>query len=283
MAIEGKEVAALRQREAELRLDNRRLEVANKRMSQSLAAAAQIQRSLLPESLPEVPGVDFAWTFEPCHELAGDSLSVFNIDDRRLGLYVLDVSGHGVPAALLSVTLARVLAFSRRTLDTPGSFADPRLVASPRAVAERLNQLFPMSEQDRQYFTLFYGVLEYETGSLSYVTAGHPAPVLQRPGEGCRHLPVGGFPIGMSMEPNYVERRFDLRTGDRLFIYTDGLIEASDAEGFEFGPDRLAEEIGITRDLSLAAGVEAVAARAALWSDGNLGDDLSILALELTA
>ena len=166
-------------------------------------------------------------------------------------------------------------------METPGSFADRQLVASPRAVAERLNALFPMSERDRQYFTLLYGVLDHRLGELRYVTAGHPAPIIQRHGEPCRHLPVGGFPIGMTDEPNYEERRIDLEGGDRVFIYTDGLIEAADPEEVEFGPDRLALEICSTRDLPLPAGVEAVASTAALWSDGSLGDDLSILAFEI--
>ncbi len=86
----------------------------------------------------------------------------------------------------------------------------------------------------------------------------------------------------MAREPNYEERRYDLATGDRLFVYTDGLIEAADSRGREFGPDRLAREIAATRGLPLAACVESVASTAALWSNGALHDDLSILALEIT-
>ena len=257
---------------------------ANLRMSESLEAAAAIQRSLLPEALPQVPGIDFAWTFDPCHELAGDSLDVFPIDDDHLALYMLDVVGHGVPAALLSVTLAQVLSFSRRraSLAGSGSFADRRLVASPKAAVERLNQLFPMNQESRQYFTLLYGVLHLPTRRLRYVTAGHPAPVLLPADGPARHLGAGGFPVGLAKQPDYKERTADLAPGDRLFVYTDGLLEAADEEDREFGAARLGEEVQRGRDLPLAAGVQALEAAAKTWAGGSLHDDLSILALEIT-
>ncbi len=254
---------------------------ANRRMSRSLQAAAAIQRSLLPDTMPDVPGLEFAWTFEPCDELAGDSLNVFRVDDEHLVLYMLDVVGHGVPAALLSVTLAQVLSFSRRqaSLSGQGSFADRRLVCSPKATVERLNQLFPMNLESRQYFTLLYGVLHLPTLQLRYVTAGHPAPVLLPADGPCRNLTVGGFPVGVAKDPDYVERTAQLDPGDRLFIYTDGLLEAADEDGREFGAARLHEEIQRGRDLPLRDGVEALETAAKSWAGGKLPDDLSILGL----
>ena len=80
--------------------------------------------------------------------------------------------------------------------------------------------------ESRQYLTLFYGVLHLSTRRLTYVTAGHPAPVLLSDRATCRNLAVGGFPIGMVMQPEYKERTIDLNPGDRLFVYTDGLLEA---------------------------------------------------------
>ena len=200
-------------------------------------------------------------------------------------MYVLDVVGHGVPAALLSVTLARILSFSRRRSSLPGkgSFVDRQLVASPKAAAERLNQLFPMSEESRQYFTLFYGVLHLPSRRLRYITAGHPAPVLlPADAAGCRNLTVGGFPIGMATQPEYEERTVDLQPGDRLYIYTDGLLEAADWDGREFGAQRLGDEIRQGCGLSLEESVEALEATAKDWAGGELDDDLSILGLEIS-
>jgi PAS domain S-box-containing protein len=256
---------------------------ANLRMSQSLEAAAAIQRSLLPERMPEVAGVEFAWAFDPCYELAGDSLDVFRIDDEHIAMYVLDVVGHGVPAALLSVTLAQILSFSRRRsrLVGKGSFADRHLLASPKAAVERLNQLFPMNEESRQYFTLFYGVLHLPTRRLSYVTAGHPAPMLLSGHGQCRNMTVGGFPVGMVKEPKYEERVVDLKRGDRLYVYSDGVLEAANEDDCEFGAEQMRQEIQRGRDLSLKESVEALEATAKSWAGGRLHDDLSILALEI--
>ena len=259
------------------------LERAHRRMTENLQAAAVIQRSLLPTGMPEVPGVDFAWAFDPCYELAGDSLDVFRVDEEHLALYVLDVVGHGVPAALLSVTLAQILSFSRRQapLSGSGSFTDGRLLVSPKAAVERLNLLFPMREDSRQYFTLFYAVLHLPSGRMRYVSAGHPAPVLSSANGGCRNLTVGGFPVGLARQPEYREREVTLAPGDRLYIYTDGLIEAEDGAGREFGAGRLADEIGRVRPLALRESVAAVERAAKGFAGGRLHDDLSILALEI--
>ena len=119
-----------------------------------------------------------------------------------------------------------------------------------------------MSEERRQYFTLFYGVLHLPSRQLRYVAAGHPAPVLLSAGGTCRNLTVGGFPIGLAKQPEYEERTVDLSPGDRLYLYTDGLLEATDESGREFGAEQLAEAILGGRGLSLKASVEALEASA---------------------
>jgi serine phosphatase RsbU (regulator of sigma subunit) len=162
-----------------------------------------------------------------------------------------------------------------------GSFADRHVIASPKAATERLNQLFPMNQESRQYFTLIYGVLHLPTRRLTYVTAGHPAPVLLSERATCRNLTVGGFPVGLVQQPEYEERTIDLSPGDRLYVYTDGLIEATREDGREFGVEQLGEQIERGRELSLKQSVEALEATAKGWAGGRLHDDLSILALEI--
>ena len=103
------EVAERKRAEEALQESMDHVQQANARMRKDLDAAARVQQALLPETLPDVPGVSLAWNFRPCSELGGDSLNVFPLDEHHLGLYVLDVSGHGVSASLLSVTLSRVL------------------------------------------------------------------------------------------------------------------------------------------------------------------------------
>lgn len=158
-------------REAFVKIDrqNQELSHANQRMKRDLDAAARVQQTLLPESFPEVQGLSFAWSYRPCDELAGDALNIVRINDDVIALYVLDVSGHGVPAALLSVTATRSL--------NPGAGGLASLVAGPGAnpaavgpaqVASRLNSLYPMASNGDHYFTMVYGLLDVHTRRLRF-------------------------------------------------------------------------------------------------------------------
>src|SRR5207248_11458922 len=147
---------------------NARLAGANGRMSRDLRAAAKIQEAFLPRRAPRVPGADFAWAYRPCDELAGDGLNVIPLGGGEVGLYVLDVSGHGVAAALLSVTLSRLLS----PPSDPSSVLvkggdDPDgvgpLPVPPAEVAEELGRRFPFDLANGQYFTMVYGLLDVIT------------------------------------------------------------------------------------------------------------------------
>src|SRR4051794_35187176 len=136
----------LRRLQIELEDTNARLAKANSRMSRDLKAAARIQETFLPREVPRVPGADFAWIYRPCDELAGDGLNVIPFGDGRAGLYILDVSGHGVASALLSVTLSRLLSPPSEPssiLVRDGDVADRLDPTPPAEVADRLNRLFP--------------------------------------------------------------------------------------------------------------------------------------------
>ena len=255
-------------------------------MSRDLAAAARIQRTFLPRATPDVPGVQLAWGYQPCDELAGDGLNIIPLGDGSVGLYVLDVSGHGVSASLLSVTLGRLLSppsepasiLVRRpdTLDGPD-------VTPPAEVADRLNRLFPYDTATEQFATLMYGVLDISAGDFRYVSAGHPGPL---------HLPAAGppvilespgSPIGLG-EDAYGERSVHLARGDRLYLYSDGLPDAMNPVGERFGDARLLEAIGRARGLPLGEGIAALLGEIAGWyGGGGPQDDISILAVEFAA
>jgi PAS domain S-box-containing protein len=166
--------------EQALQAANLKLEAAGERTRRDLAAAAAVQRALLPQVLPRVNGVNMAWAFRPCEELAGDTLNVFPLDDHRVALYILDVSGHGVASSLLSVTLSHLLSAipEQSALYQPvGYDAGAFRVASPAQVAARLNKQFPFEPRTAQYFTVFYGILDTRTHEIRYVSAGHVDPV----------------------------------------------------------------------------------------------------------
>ena len=163
------------------------LALSHDRMSRDLKAAARIQESFLPRELPTVPGATFAWLYRPCDELAGDGLNVIPLGGGKIAIYIFDVSGHGVSAALLSMALSRVLSSPSdlsSILTRDGDVPDRPAITLPAEVADRLNQLFPFNTTTEQFATMIYGVLDARTGEFRYVSAGHPGPVLVPAGAG---------------------------------------------------------------------------------------------------
>jgi PAS domain S-box-containing protein len=248
-------------------------------LEQDLRLAARVQQALLPPPEVEVGGLRIAHAFHPCDDLAGDGVGIVPLPDNRLGLYVLDVSGHGVGAALLSFTLTHLLSPTvEGALLTEHAGTAPSMV-SPSRVAERLNRQFPM-DRTRQYFTLVYGVIDQTTGRFQYVMAGHPAPVLLRRGAPPVAVAGVGLPIGMIDEATFDDQTLTLEPGDRLYFYTDGATEALDAAGEEFGHARLLDEIARWRDQPLRAGLDMMSATVRAWCGDSLKDDVSLLAVE---
>jgi sigma-B regulation protein RsbU (phosphoserine phosphatase) len=275
----------LRRLQVALEESNARLAKANTRMSRALAAAARIQETFLPRGVPRVPGADFAWVYRPCDELAGDGLNVIPLGGGLVALYVLDVSGHGVASALLSVTLSRLLSPPSEPssiLMGDGAVRGPSGIATPAEVAARLNRLFPFDVATEQFATMVYGLLDATTGEFRYVSAGHPGPV---------HLPSGGDPIILEGQGSpigladdaYEERSVRLRAGDRLYLYSDGVPEAMDAAGKLFGDARLLEAIGRGRSERLPESMAMLLGEITRWHGAeNSRDDISILAAEIS-
>jgi phosphoserine phosphatase RsbU/P len=247
-------------------------------IEQDLRLAAKVQQALLPPREVETGRLRLAHAFHPCDDLAGDAVGIVPLTGDLLGLYLLDVSGHGVGAALLSFTLNHLLsAGAGGALVAAGSAGTA--VVSPAGVAERLNRQFPM-DRTRQYFTLVYGVIDAASGSFRYVTAGHPSPVLLPRGGLPAPVAGAGLPIGMFEETSFEEASLTLEPGDRLYFYTDGVIEALDASEDEFGHPRLLAEIAGWRGQPLRDGLDGIAAAVRAWCDGRIRDDVSLLAVE---
>ena len=261
------------------------LELANDRMQRDLQAAVRIQQALLPSNPPDVPGANIAWRLNPCSELAGDFLNFYPLDKNLLGLYLLDVSGHGVAAALLSVTVSRMLSETSRqsVLFDTGAGANERNLLSPAGVAAKLNELFAFDPRTAQFFTLLYGLFDTDTRTFRYVSAGHLPPVrVPRQGEPTR-LDSEGLPIGLISERTWVDRSVQLDGGDRVYLYTDGLVEAANPDDVEFGLDRLTELLASLRSQPLETGLDKVLQVVDDWTGPTpLEDDASILAVEVT-
>jgi sigma-B regulation protein RsbU (phosphoserine phosphatase) len=183
------------------------------RLQEELAAAANYVLSLIPPPLTEPVLID--WRFLPSEELGGDCLGYHFLGENKLAVYVLDICGHGVGAALLSVVLLNLL----RSRSLPGvDFADPA------AVLTALNREFPVSRHG-MFLTIWYGVLDLDARELTFSTAGHPPAVLVR-GEGeTALLLTNGIATGCTARATYENIRRPLHSGDNLFIYSDGAYE----------------------------------------------------------
>ena len=268
-----------------LQAANQELKAAGERTQRDLEASAAVQRALLPRALPQIHGINLAWAFRPCKELAGDTLNVFLLDDRQLALYILDVSGHGVASSLLSVTLSHILSPipEQSVLYQPvGDGRGAYRVAPPGDVVAKLNKQFPFGPPAFQYFTIFYGVLEIETRTLRFASAGHANSVYLPALESPRILEAGGPPVGFFPSSRYEEQVLRLAPGDRLYLSTDGLTEAENGAEQEFGVGRMVDAMARDRDRPLAEGLESVIACAERWcAPAVYMDDVSVLALEI--
>jgi phosphoserine phosphatase RsbU/P len=263
---------------------NTLLEEANQATRRDLEAAAAVQNALLPAKLPQFPGFQFAYRFHPCIDVGGDSLNVLALDDRHAALYILDVSGHGVAAALLSVTLTHMLSLAADRSFLYQTDVNGDLVITPPAdVVSRLNEHFVANAVLSRYFTMIYGILDRQSCEFRYVAAGHPGPIHVTGNAPPLMLETGGIPVGLISGATYEESVVTLAPGDRLYLCTDGISEAENEREEHFGLGRLMETLSETRTLSLNASLAAIVEKAEAWSS-QLGaaDDASILALERT-
>lgn len=197
-------------------------------LEQELQIAAQVQLSILPRQQPQDARVQLHCRITPAREVGGDFYDYFFIDDAHLGLVIADVSGKGVPAALF-MTITRTLLK-----------ATAQFVADPTHCLGQLNDLLSAENDQMMFVTMFYGVLHLDSGQLRYVNAGHNPPYLLRADGGVAMLPgTGGMAVAVSEGFPYRAGHVDLSAGDRLFLYTDGVTEAFDVDGQEYGVQRL--------------------------------------------
>ncbi|MBL8259076.1 MAG: SpoIIE family protein phosphatase [Candidatus Competibacteraceae bacterium] len=274
--------------EEELDERNRRLNQINHTLSEAystirndLESAAGLQKSLLPPPL-RLPGVTVEWLFHPCSFVAGDIFDYFTVDAHQLSFYQLDVVGHGVPAALLSFTLSRLLSQGAEERRLRRQEVGPSETAIPQVLVGELNRRFQSGIEPLQYFTMIYGNLDLRSGRVRLAQAGHPKPILLRRASGRAELVGGGgFPVGMFPDVEYDTTDFELAAGDRLFLYSDGITECPNPAGEPFAESRLRQLLEETRDLVAAAVAARVGEALLEWKgDANLEDDITLLVLE---
>lgn len=273
----------------DLRRANRGLREQQALIDADLRAAAGIQRSLVPAVPPPLAAVDVAWRFIPCQRVGGDLFNLVALGPHHLAAYVIDVSGHGVPSAMVTVSLSQFLSLHAGRLYAHGT-TEP---AAPADVLRRLDREYPIERFDK-FCTVAYTLLDLRDGRLRYSVAGHPHPLVQRGDGRLEALEAGGPIIGLGGAVPFEEAETHLAPGDRLILYTDGVVEHRGPDSDQFGDERFRDELTRTRDLSPDAACEHILAamRAFAGADGPpaadecdaLGaphdDDITLLTLE---
>lgn len=276
----------LTQNNLKLEATNNSLRCAHKLIEDDLKAAAWMQQNLLPPHALQAHGIRCEWLLEPSSYVAGDTFNLFPMNEEQVCVYLLDVSGHGVPAAMLSVTLSSLLTADASHGNPLGRY-EPALGRfdpfSPGDAVRELNRRF--QSKDDRYFTMIYGLFDARTSVLSLAQAGHPSPILvSKTGGPPQVLGGGGMPIGVF--PEIIVDCFDVPVvqGDRLLLYSDGVTECMNGSSEQFGERRLLaylEDRNAQPMTELLAGLmESIKA----WQGPQeSGDDLSLLVLEITS
>lgn len=220
-------VTELHRKNAELESLYARLETMAGRMAEELRLASHVQRSLLPPPFSH-PRLELAAEFIPVREIGGDYYDVVPLGPGRLALAIGDVMGKGVPAALLAANLKACL----RAHLQAGDLAPEELIA-------RVNRLFWEVTPKGLFASLFFGLFDFEGGTLEYVNAGHDHPFRVRPDGTPECLPLGGTVLGLMEDSRYERGQLDILAGDLYVFYSDGLTDRADREGQMYGVDRL--------------------------------------------
>ncbi len=277
----------LEERNKKLRESNERLGEAYSVIKKDLEAAAEIQSSLLPQSASIIYGIQFAWIFLPCTFVAGDIFNYFKLDEHHTGFYLLDVSGHGITAAMLSVTLSKILspANDRECLlkQINSEHVPPYYsLTSPASTIRALNSRFQGYGETVQYFTIVYGIIDNRDGRTLITQAGHPSPIFVRHGNKASFIGSGGYPVGLLPNVEYEEEEVYLQKGDRLIIYSDGITECNNNERKQFSIERLLKLLEEGQDHALRDLMVTIEQRMRLWKGNDeFEDDITLLAMEV--
>jgi phosphoserine phosphatase RsbU/P len=239
-----------------------RLEIQN----EELQRAREIQESLLPKEIPQLPGFEVASAWQPARAVGGDYFDVLKLGENQLAICVADVSGKGVPAALLMANVQASLRASIRDLD------------SPARVCTIINGMLCESIAADKFVTFFCGVLDAASRTFRYCNAGHPYPILVSSGA-VRTLDQGGAVLGVLPAWTYQDLRVDLSSGDRLLLFTDGITEAEGPHGEEFGMEKVAAFAKAHAENSAARMNQQLLAQVTEFCGGQFQDDATLLVL----
>lgn len=246
---------SVEQRAAQLEMQDREME-----------RARDIQQSLLPKSIPQLPGFEIAAAWLPARAVGGDYYDVLAIGKNRIAVCIADVVGKGVSAALLMASVqATVRAFTGELL-------------SPAGLCSKVNSVLCGNIGSDKFVSFFCAVLDAEVRTFQYCNAGHPYPILASSAS-IRHLDQGDAVLGVFPEWKYKDSTIELKPGDRLFLFTDGITEAARDDGQEFGQDKIAAFARAHGPSSASALTKMLLAQVTDFCHDRFEDDATLLVL----
>lgn len=240
-----------------------------------LEMARQIQLSILPSTTPKITGMDIVARYIPMTSVAGDFYDFIVVDERHVGILIADVSGHGLPAALIASMLQVALT------------AQARHVSEPGKVLAGLNQAL-CGKFQHNFVTAAYVYVDLEKNIMNYAGAGHPPLLLWRKSTGSTsQLLENGLVMGQFEEATYDSLQVPIEAGDRFVLYTDGILETCNPAQEEFGTDRFMQFMETNNKLTAGPFADALLLELARWLEQPPGeghkDDISLLAVDFTA
>jgi sigma-B regulation protein RsbU (phosphoserine phosphatase) len=245
--------------------------IEKKRLEGQLEVARQVQLALLPASDPELAGFDISAYNFPTEEVSGDYYDWVRIYDDQIGIVIADVAGKGVPAALL-------MAFLRASLR-----AATHIGYATHISMSKVNYLLWESIERNQFVTAFYGILDAKNRTLSYSNAGHNPPILISANGTSRMIKRGELPLGMFRDTRFHEYYLSFEPGDVLVLYTDGVTEAQNPAGEEFGRERLLEAAKAAYELPAREMIASIEMAVLAWTAGHgANDDVTFFIIKAT-
>ncbi|MDT4954548.1 MAG: phosphoserine phosphatase RsbU/P [Acidobacteriota bacterium] len=260
---------------AAIRVENARLieeQLDRERLEQELQLASEIQQRFQPTQAPNVPGYELQGISFPCYEIGGDYYDFIERADGRMIVTLGDVSGKGTAAALLMSSLHAAV------------HAQASSHSSLSETISAVNQYLAENIPSNRFVTLFYAELDPQTGGLSFINAGHNPPLIVHAAGTVENLSAGGLPLGIRPNADYREGRTQLQHSDVLVIYSDGVSEAVNPQGEEFGTDRLYEVVSHNLNASAAGIRDRIEAALTKWAQGTpAADDITLVIVKRQA
>lgn len=255
------------------------LEKTNKKLEEDLKSAAKLQQDIQPPS-SSILGYSFNQLFMPSQYLSGDNFNYFVIDNYII-FYVLDVTGSGIPASMLSFTISKMINSDKIPTNPILDYTDSKYIPKrPKDALKQLNKTFLTRDEDFQFFTISLGRINLENGNVKITNGGNRRPILQN-NKGTHFQNIKGLPIGALEEAEFNEIDFTLEPGNKLIVYTDGICELRNNEDKMYSEDRLLEVIEKNREIDGASLIEILRSEAINWKGENENsDDITMLCIE---